>query len=151
MLSSIDVPIKAMMFPPPEIPFSNELQYNFEWICDLKVDTQQKIAFGITTVYITPKDSKVRLANLQTACGFQFEDFESVFAQDESGVFNVPVEVEIILKTASYSTTRGILYMELKGTYLHQNLLPLVNLADMILNDRKKAEKSKSVQIKEKQ
>lgn len=142
-IESIDVPLKALVTPPAELNIT-DADFNFNFTIDINVDAKKDLAFAITTIRIAPiKNQEAILAQLMTVVGFKFEEFSEIFELAENNKYNMPLEVEITLKTLGYSTTRGILYSELKGTFLQSALLPVINLQDIIIKDRAKIESEK--------
>lgn len=143
-LSNIEMPLKFVGFPTNGVPIPKPETLSFNYVLDVQIDSQNKIAFGVTNVTIfPPEDRTMKLADFQVVCSFQFEDFDEVFVKGEADIFTMPVEVEISLKSICYSTARGVLFSELRGTYLHFAFLPVDNIGLKILEDRKARDAAK--------
>ena len=75
---------------------------------------------------------------------FDFKDqtkdnFDDYFTKNEKeNKYEVPEELEIVLKSAGISTSRGIIFSELEGTYLQGIILPLVDIASLVKKNIKK-------------
>ncbi len=81
-----------------------------------------KILYGADSELAKP----VELASFSVAYYFEISDFEKVILKNEDNAFIIPQQLDSIIKPASISTTRGIIYSELRGTYLHQAIMPIV-------------------------
>ena len=62
----------------------------------------------------------------QLPCGFEIHSFENVIKRDEGGDYTIPQELNIAISRISVAITRGILYSQLRGSYLHDLNLPLL-------------------------
>jgi len=126
--TSIELVSKFLYTPPilnPEAPIS----FNFNFNVDIKVDVEKKMAVVISEISINEITHGTKLANFKTACLFEVADFEKIFVKAGENTFDIPVDLEIILKSAGISTTRGVIFSELRGTYLHGAILPLIDIA----------------------
>lgn len=117
--------ISLAMFPRPQ-NWEDGNQYEF----DLKVDSQVNPEAG-TLIILT--DIKVRafktdniLASIVVACSFDVENFSDAITKRNDGVYQIPVDVDVVMKTMSVSTIRGIMFSEFKGTYLYRAILPII-------------------------
>jgi len=142
--SGIEIMAKSIN-EPPILENGAALSFTFNFNIDLRVVAQQKIAIVKTDITITDIDRDLRqLAAFKMACIFQLPDFETIFTKQEENKYDMPVDLEIILKSASLSSVRGIIFYELRGTYMQGAILPLVDLATLIKSDREKIAKSQS-------
>ncbi len=119
--------------------FNLNTEFNFESLSDIKVDKDQKFALSTTDVFIKEKISNEQVASFKTLCVFEFPDFEEVFTKISDNQYDIPEELEILLKSTGLSTSRGIIFSELRGTYLHGAIMPLIDIATPIKENRKKA------------
>jgi len=137
-LSNIEVTNKFVGYPTNGVPLPKIEDLQIHYVIDVKIDFENKLAFAITSITIhPPQDENMKLAQLEVVCSFMFLEFDEIFLKQEDNIFTMPVEIEILLKTSCYSTSRGILYCELKGTYLQGAFLPLENIGGRIMEDRK--------------
>ena len=69
------------------------------------------------------------LVNIHLGIGYTIENFNEVLKiNEETRSFEVPIELDLSLKSISISTARGFLFSRLMGTYLHSVILPLIPL-----------------------
>lgn len=120
----------------PKVIESMEFYFNF--LVDIKLGPPQKVAAVLTNIAIQNKEDSKELARFSTLCVFELKDFENIFKETSDGRFETPVDLEIILKSAGISTTRGIMVSELRGTYLHNAILPVIDMATLINEQRDK-------------
>jgi hypothetical protein len=124
-------------------PSLGESECYFNYLVDLKLNDEQKVGAVITDISILSKPDNRQLANFKTMMVFEFPKFEDIFVLVGEKTYSVPVDLEIMLKSAGLATTRGIMFSELRGTYLHTAPFPLVDIATPILERQKKSEESK--------
>lgn len=77
-------------------------------------------------------ENNFQLAFFKTALVFEIFEFDEIFKNVGEDKYDIPVGLEILLKSAGISTTRGIIYSEVRGTYLHGAVLPLIDMATLI-------------------
>lgn len=137
---------KVVVYPQAiaSLPPSEEIDYTFTYLVDVKLDALQKMAVTITDITIDfAKDTSIKLAKFKTFCAFEFPEFEEVFIKTNDDKYEVPVDIEILLKSTGLSTTRGIIFAEVRGTYLHNAILPLIDLITPIREEHRKREEEK--------
>lgn len=129
--------VSKLLEEPKELQ-GGEIKFHFNFISDLKLFPPNKTVFIVTEITISETISNRKLALFKTLCMFTFPDFENIFKLREDDKFDIPLNLEITLKSAGISTSRGIIYSELRGTYLSNATLPLIDIASIIINDRRK-------------
>ncbi len=67
-----------------------------------------------------------QLANLKSGFIYTVENLESYWDK-KTGKPDLPEDFRVSLNSVAISTSRGIMYSFLKGTYLHGAILPVVN------------------------
>lgn len=92
-----------------------------------RFDISNKVVFVSAMVnVIDSPENEALLANMVTSCNFIVENLHE-FVEPESNKVQFPESIIIALNSIAISTTRGILYSELKGTYLHGAILPVLD------------------------
>ncbi len=107
-------------------PTDQNVNYNafhFDMKLQHRVNDENKLVFVITNVTVKSQDKQVEMATLQSSCIFEVENFENLKGQDQKIQF--PQEFLDEINAMSISTTRGIMYSEFKGTFLHKAILPV--------------------------
>jgi hypothetical protein len=111
----------------PKAMFPDQQSFNFNISVEQKLDANSKCLIVITHIEITTaEDSDYKLATCSVACLFGIENYSDVVKIDNNQVTISPTIIEI-LNSISYSTTRGVLSQVLRGTYLHQAILPIID------------------------
>lgn len=93
-----------------------------------KTNWEKHLIIIFTTVTIKEAEVNGLLANLQVACGFELSSFESAITKDKDGNFLIPHDLNISLNRIAIATTRGILYTQLRGSYLQNSILPILSI-----------------------
>lgn len=107
------------------------LNYNFNIRVETKVNPSQKVILVFVYVIVSDMEREgMKLAKIDILNVFEIANFENVISNPALTEFIIPDELETSLKTVSISTARGILWSELKGTYLHNAVMPVVYLQD---------------------
>lgn len=101
--------------------------FNFDIKFNHSVVIEQSLVNVITTVSIFGSDKNKIFSRLQTVSGFQINQPEFA-SQDKDGNLTLDKSIAADINTVALSTTRGILFSQLRGTYLHNALLPIVDM-----------------------
>lgn len=91
-----------------------------------KTNAEKRLLIVFTTVAIKEAGKDSFLANLQVASGFEVPSFESLIKKDKHGNFLIPHDLNVAVSSIAIATTRGILYAQLRGSYLQHSTLPLL-------------------------
>tara|TARA_R110000868_G_scaffold123126_3_gene326273 strand:- start:304 stop:744 length:441 start_codon:yes stop_codon:yes gene_type:complete len=111
----------------PTKPMEENHQINFQVGMEQKFDVNSLTAFVATVITIVDniEDANV-LAKITTSCNFKIENMND-FTDSESGKVILPDPAITTLNAVAISTTRGILFSELRGTHLHGAVLPVMD------------------------
>lgn len=91
-----------------------------------KTNAEKRLIIVFTTITIKEAGKDMLLANLQVACGFEISSFENIIRKDKEGNFLIPHDLNVAVSRISVATARGILYMQLRGSYLQNTTLPVL-------------------------
>jgi len=97
--------------------------FHFDLKLQHRVNAEKKLVFVITSVNVYSQDKSVEIGSMQTSCIFELENFGDLQGADEQVQFPTTFLDEI--NAMAISTTRGIMYSEFKGTFLHKAVLPV--------------------------
>jgi len=127
--SSIQI-ISKKLVPPPE-DFTGTVGYSFTILVETKIDEKLKAVSPVVYIKILygegeGEGEKMELANFVVAYYFELADFEKVMLKNDENAYVIPDELDSLIKPTAISTTRGIMYSELRGTYLHNVVMPVV-------------------------
>ncbi|MCF1715147.1 hypothetical protein L0U88_10975 [Flavihumibacter sp. RY-1] len=120
--------LSKSMNPKPDKDFDQE---DFHFIINGKTNLQKeaKLIVSQTEVKIHPnKNRDILLGSILVECQFQVDDFADILDKTEESSITFPKELDILIKTMSISTIRGIMYSEFNGTYLTNAILPIIFL-----------------------
>lgn len=101
-------------------------QVHFNIGMEQRFDIPNKVVFvaSIVSILDAPTDGNV-LARMATSCNFVVDNLED-YIKDGDKV-HLPEPIMVTINSIAISTTRGMLFSELKGTYLHGAILPLLD------------------------
>jgi hypothetical protein len=118
---------------------------NFIFDINVEMRVQANISAVMPFVRVSIKDNQTPAAQMVVACVFEVVDFNEHIKMNQQGQYEVPIEFQNFLIPIAISTTRGVVFSEFKGTWLHFAIMPIVPLQQ--LQDGKKAAKK----VKERQ
>lgn len=111
----------------PKSVHTNEQSFSFSISVEQKLDQNNKCLIVVTHVEITSADDlDYKLATGSVACLFAIDNYSDV-VKIEDGKININQGITDVLNSISFSTTRGVLSQALKGTYLHNAILPVID------------------------
>jgi len=105
--------------------------FSFDYSIEVRVNADQKLVFVLLKTFIRDMDKSTRLAHFVIACIFNVANFESYIKLNENGLYNVPDDLDFQFKAITTATARGVIYAELRGTYLHTAIMPLVDIRNL--------------------
>jgi hypothetical protein len=88
----------------------------------VNIDQNLIVIKPIVAIFIEEEQSI--LANLSANLVFEIEDLASFAIEKE---VKLPSDIVIAMNSISISTLRGIMFSTLKGTYLHNAILPVID------------------------
>ena len=120
--------IELLSFSLTEPPVSDKsiksFQFNFEQ--NQKAEREKKLIVNIVTIKINDTKSKAQLAYVKIACGFEIAAFHEVVKEGSHGEAIIDHALNINLSKIAAATARGVLFSQLKGSYLHRAMLPIL-------------------------
>lgn len=104
-----------------------QTQYVYEVKLDTRIDPKQQFVIVSVIVSIIDSDNIENIcANFTVWCIFQVIEFEKYIRLNGEGAYVVPEILERTIRPVSISTTRGIIYSDLKNTYLANTIMPVI-------------------------
>lgn len=101
-----------------------------KFIYDIKIenktDLEKHSIFSIVSIEILDSLNNESLCSLTVSCIFLVKNFEKIIAQSQNS-FEIPEAMIDIINPISLSTARGMLFAFLKGTFLHNAILPIID------------------------
>lgn len=126
--SSINIVSKSLKRPPQKFSGGS---YNF----DIKVENVVQKENNAVIVYVSSNiryaEEKQELASFIIACWFEVVNFSEKIIANENGVFIIPPGFNSTIQPVSISTARGVIFSELRGTYLHNAIMPIIYMNEL--------------------
>ena len=113
--------------PPPTL-LNPERVYNFEINIEQRINPDEKQVNVFVSIDLIYDADKQCHASIKTSCLFLVENLPE-FTSPTSNLVELPDQFIVTLNSISLSTTRGIMFSQFKGTYMHPAILPIVNPA----------------------
>ena len=105
---------------------TEETQFNFDIKAQSAIDNNRKLVVVAVEVKINKLYDEHVLAGFAIAFGFEIKEFETLLSLITQDTPAIPEELENPLKSIAVSTSRGIIFSELRGTHLHKAVMPVV-------------------------
>lgn len=115
----------------PQILLNQERTYNFNINLEQRINQDEKLVFVVSSIDLLHEPDKQCHASIKTSCIFLIENMND-FISDANSHVNLPEQIVITLNSISLSTTRGIMYSQFKGTFMHNVFLPIVNPSSFV-------------------
>lgn len=91
-----------------------------------KTNAEKKLIIVFTSINIRETGKEISLASLNVACGFEVLAFNEILRKNPQGEYLIPHDLNTSITRISIATTRGILYSQLRGSYLQNSTLPVL-------------------------
>lgn len=119
----IDLLDSSITAPPPIPPPAAMGQ--FELNVKQHFALNHNLVFVNCRVAMLDKKKETTYGSLSSSCTFEFPDLQSFF---DGKKVNLPAEVVLEINAIAVNTTRGMLFSLFRGTYLHQAIMPVIDL-----------------------
>lgn len=110
----------------PETKLPDNMVFNYNVNLKHQLNPENEIINIIASIAILHEDKETELGFVQTACAYKIEDLNE-YVKDETNEVSLPQGILNTLNAASISTSRGIMFSQFRGTFLHKAQLPLVD------------------------
>jgi hypothetical protein len=107
--------------------------FHFDLKLQHRVNSEKKLVFVITTINILNSDKSIQVGMIQTSCIFEVDNIEELIDSENNVTF--PDNFLDEVNSMGISTTRGIMYSEFKGTFLHKAILPVFKAENLKKNN----------------
>ncbi|MEI6141677.1 MAG: hypothetical protein WCP85_20565 [Mariniphaga sp.] len=119
------IELNSLSLNQPQIPLNPERSYNFNINVEQRINIEEKLVVVSTTIDLIHEADKQNHASIKTSCIFLVENLQ-VF-NSATDLVKLPDQFITTLNSISLSTTRGIMFSQFKGTFMHNVFLPIVN------------------------
>jgi hypothetical protein len=103
------------------------LSYAFNISIESRGDATNKLVFVIVSVEIKDAEQILLLGSLAVSSIFEIANFKEVIQLNSEGLVIIPESLRNTLNSIAISTTRGVLFSEFRGTFLHGAVLPIID------------------------
>lgn len=98
----------------------------FDLALNVSVDKPNKKISDILFVKVKLENSDTIVASISVSCTFDIVNFEEIVISHGDSA-TIPDTILETLHIITIGTTRGVLFNELKGTWLHNTILPIID------------------------
>lgn len=116
----------------PQILLELERTYNFNIDIEQRINNEEKLVIVVTSVDLIHEADQQCHASIKTSCIFLIENFKDFIVANTNQV-KFPDQFVITLNSISLSTTRGIMFSNFKGTFMHNVYMPIVNPSSFVI------------------
>jgi hypothetical protein len=110
----------------PKTPLIGEVVFKFNINVEIKTIIENSLAMAIVSVDILDNKTEDKYGLVKVNCIYGVDDFAS-FVDAETKKVDLPKQFVTTLNSISLSTTRGIMYNQFRGTFLHGAILPILD------------------------
>ncbi|MHC1705754.1 MAG: hypothetical protein AB9846_17770 [Tenuifilaceae bacterium] len=110
-------------------PTTNNLTlntFNFDIRSEIRLNNELKLIMVVITINLFNQEKTINLGNISTSCIFEVLDYNK-YVDMKSNTPNFPNDFMVSINSISLSTTRGIMFSQFRGTYLHNAILPIID------------------------
>ncbi|WP_316834748.1 hypothetical protein [Pedobacter nutrimenti] len=111
-----------MSLPPDFRPLE---RYQYDIDIESHIDHNNKLILVNLDIHI--KNGKTKYGRLSSNYLYTIDNFDEVILKDKDQKYIVPTELQTSLNSISISTARGLMFSTLKGTALHNAILPVID------------------------
>jgi hypothetical protein len=137
-ISNIELFNKSFAVP-AILPQNKFPEVQFDLAINVHVDKENKRIVSILQVKMKAENSNDIVAGITVGCTFDIVNFEELVINNGDSA-SVPETIIETLNIITIGTTRGIMFNEFKGTWLHNTILPVIDPKSFTQNKEKKGE-----------
>lgn len=100
--------------------------FNFEIRSEIRLNNDLKLVMVIISVDLFDQEKTNKLGYISTSCIFEVVDYNR-YVDVKTNTLNFPNDFMISVNSIALSTTRGIMFSQFRGTYLHNAVLPIID------------------------
>lgn len=109
----------------------NELNFTFDIATESGVLKEQELVLSFVKTDIREGNNLQIFATFTIVCIFQILSFADNVTLSKDGLYILNEELEKYLKSVAISTSRGVIWSELRGTYLHNAVMPVIDISTL--------------------
>ncbi len=129
----VTIEIMESILNQPLAPILEGNIFQFDISLEQRINSSEGFVIVLCTINILNNSRDQQLSRIKSSCIFAVNDLDS-YTDKKTGIVNLPEDFRVNLNSIAISTSRGIMFSFLRGTYLHNAILPIVNPTAFILN-----------------
>jgi hypothetical protein len=111
---------------PPDQPLQDKVVFQFDINIEHRIKPENKVLVAICNITIFSEKKERVYGHLRTSCIFEVEDLQDML-KGKGKQFNPSDQFLSELNAIALSTTRGMMFSQFRGTFLHSAVLPIVD------------------------
>lgn len=112
------------LITPSQNIFNSEIVFNFDVQIEHRINVPENVLYILVNVVIQNESKDQIFGNISVGCNFYVENLGG-FINSNKAKAEIPQSFINSLNSISISTTRGIMFTQFKGTFLHNAILPI--------------------------
>ena len=101
--------------------------YHYNINIQHRINENNRLIFVDTSIEVLHQDKKTKMGFLKVTCVYFVENLLDFKSSGDNKLFDLPDTFVNTINTISISTTRGIMFSQFRGTYLHNAILPIID------------------------
>ncbi|MEQ8712058.1 MAG: hypothetical protein RIC80_03525 [Cyclobacteriaceae bacterium] len=130
-LKTIELLDVALNLPSEEMQQAVLFQFTINIETKLRIEDHYLIL--ICEVLVHDQENNHVYGKIKTSCVFMIDNWVEVFNEKKKNL-NMPDKVMLTFYSLAISTTRGVMFSQFRGTYLHNAILPILDPKSLIKN-----------------
>ena len=132
-ITTIDLIEKYFQRSPNQGSELPEVQFNL--VMNVSIDKESRKITIILSVRMNLINNDSIVANISVGCTFKIINFQEIIIEKE-GTLTIPDAILETLNILTIGTTRGIMFSEFRGTWLHNTILPVIDPKSFIVDKK---------------
>jgi hypothetical protein len=111
----------------PNFPLPDKQVFQFDINIEYKINEKDCLLIVVVSISIKNQNKDAEYGKVRVSCIYELK-YLSRFFDLENHSLSIPEDFRNALNVISISTTRGVMFTLFKGTFLHNAILPILNL-----------------------
>jgi hypothetical protein len=120
------VDLLEFWFNQPKAQGADVKVYHYDILIEHQVNNEHNILLVVTCVELFNEARDFNFGAIKVGCAFELDDLKKYF-DNKTKKYIIPKGIIEVLNSVSLSTTRGVMFSQLRGTYLHNAVLPIID------------------------
>ena len=121
------IELVGLSITPPKDLSAKTKTYQYNINIEHRIVPDKKWFLVMVTINILDDANNIKLGHVKVVVNFAINNFDDFLDASDKTKINLPEEMITVFNSISISTTRGIMFSQFRGTYLHNAILPIVD------------------------